>query len=70
MNSFTNAETFRLSIIGLSVAVTLVGLSLGAICAYIWTRMPEKQDPLRRSRVETRLSQLADTPHAQSGKSI
>lgn len=67
MSSFTNADAFQLWAIGLCVAVTLVGISLGAIIAFLWKRRPEKLDALRQSQLETRLSELADT--AQPGKS-
>jgi hypothetical protein len=67
MSSFTNADAFQLWAIGLCVAVMLVGLSLGAICAYLWRRRPEKIDPLQQCRVDERLSQLAETTTVQPG---
>ena len=70
MSSFTNADAFQLWAIGLCVAVMLVGLTLGAICAYLWKRRPEKLDPLRESRVEMRLSKLAELAELQAGKSV
>ncbi|HUK43333.1 MAG TPA: hypothetical protein VLW48_02705 [Candidatus Bathyarchaeia archaeon] len=70
MSSFTNADAIQLWTIGLCVALMLVGLSLGAIVAYIWKYRPEKVDPVRQTRMEIRLSQLAETATFQPEKSI
>jgi hypothetical protein len=66
MSSFTNAIPFQMWAIGLCLALTLAGLSLGGICAYLWKRRPAKLDRLRASRVEMRLSQLANDSAVQS----
>jgi hypothetical protein len=67
MSSLSNAHAFQLWAIGLWIATMLVVLSLGAICAYLWNRRPEKVDPLRQRKLERRLSKLAETTTLHAG---
>jgi hypothetical protein len=60
MGSFTNADAFRLWTLALFLAVVLVVLSVVAICIFLWRNRPEGKDSLRLSRVEKRLSELAE----------
>jgi hypothetical protein len=70
MSANTNADFIQLWIVGLCVAMTLAGLSLGAIVAFVWKRRQERPDPLRQGKVEERLSHLADSVPLRSGKPI
>jgi len=69
MSSFTSPDVQVWAIL-LCIAVSLVGLSLGAILAYVWKHRSERQDPHRQHKVEERLSQLAETATLRPGKSI
>jgi hypothetical protein len=69
MSSFTNANGFQLWTIGLSIAVTLVFVSLAAFLVFIFKSRPLKVDPLRQHKTEERLSELAETTPARTAGS-
>jgi len=70
MSSFTNADALQLWVIVMGVAVTIAGLSLGAIVAYLWKHRPDKKDPLRQTKVQMRLSELADAANLHPRDSV
>jgi hypothetical protein len=69
MNWLTNSSAVQLWTIGLCIAVTLIGISLAAIFVFLWREPPEEEDPLRQSRVEERLTELAKITTPPSRKS-
>ncbi len=62
-------SAFQLWTLGLCFAVVLVVLSVVAICIFVWRNRPEGEDSLRLSRVEKRLSELAEAAPVQHTKS-